>query len=79
MKRCFLLTALFQFSFLLVFPQDGFEKMMAEFEKMVNDPKSIYGKNKAVGKYYKIRGFKMYARYMARVNRFYSFMAIVVR
>ncbi len=60
MKRYFLLAALFQFSFLLVFPQDGFEKMMTEFEKMVNDPKSIYGKNKAVGKYYDIRGIKMY-------------------
>ena len=34
---------------------------MMEFEKMANDPNSIYGKNKAVGKYYNIRGFKMYA------------------
>jgi len=34
--------------------------MMVEFEKMVNDPKSIYGKNKAVGKYYDIRDIKMY-------------------
>jgi hypothetical protein len=30
------------------------------FEKMMNDPKNIYGKNKDVGKYYDIRGFKMY-------------------
>jgi pimeloyl-ACP methyl ester carboxylesterase len=26
----------------------------------MNDPKNIYGKNKVVGKYYDIRGFKMY-------------------
>jgi len=41
--------------------QSDFEKAMADFENKVNDPKSIYGKNKAVGKYYNIRGFKMYA------------------
>ena len=60
MKRNFLLTALLQFFYLLVFSQNDFEKMMVEFEKMVNDPKSVYGKNKAVGKYYNIRGIKMY-------------------
>ena len=48
-------------SFCLVsFAQDDFAKLQAEFEKMVKDPKNIYGKNKAVGKYYNIRGFKMY-------------------
>jgi pimeloyl-ACP methyl ester carboxylesterase len=31
-----------------------------EFEKKLNDPKVIYGRNKAVGKYYELRGFKMY-------------------
>ena len=41
--------------------QDEFAKVQAEFEKMMNDPKNIYGKNKAIGKYYNIRGFKMYA------------------
>ena len=41
--------------------QNDFEKLMANFEKMMKDPKNIYGKNKAVGKYYNIRGFKMYA------------------
>jgi len=60
MKRNFLLTALLQFFYFLVFSQNDFEKMMVEFEKMVNDPKSVYGKNKAVGKYYNIRGIKMY-------------------
>jgi len=31
-----------------------------EFQKKMADPKQIYGNNKAVGKYYSIRGFKMY-------------------
>ena len=52
-------------TFLLVvtaaFPQVDFEKAMKEFEKKTNDPGSVYGHNKAVGKYYNIRGFKMYA------------------
>jgi pimeloyl-ACP methyl ester carboxylesterase len=61
MKKYFVLTALTQFFCLLVFAQDGFEQSMIDFEKMANDPKSIYGQNKAVGKYYNIRGFKMYA------------------
>lgn len=42
------------------YSQDDFAKLQAEFEKMTSDPKNIYGKNKAVGKYYNIRGFKMY-------------------
>jgi len=41
--------------------QDDFEKIQAEFEKMTSDPKNMYGKNKEAGKYYDIRGFKMYA------------------
>lgn len=41
--------------------QDDFAKLQAAFEKMLADPKNIYGKNKAAGKYYDIRGFKMYA------------------
>jgi len=60
MKKCFVLFALLQFFCFLGFSQDDFEKMMVEFEKMANDPKSIYGKNKVVGKYYNIRGIKMY-------------------
>ncbi len=43
------------------FCQDDLAKIQAEFEKMMSDPKNIYGKNKTVGKYYNIRGFKMYA------------------
>ena len=60
MKRLIVLAVLLQFFFIPSFSQDDFAKMMSEFEKMVNDPKSIYGKNKAVGKYYDIRGIKMY-------------------
>ena len=35
-------------------------KISDDFQKLMNDPKSLYGKNKAAGKYYDIRGFKMY-------------------
>lgn len=61
MRKYFVLSALLQFFFLLAVAQDEIAKVQAEFEKMMNDPKNIYGKNKAVGKYYNIRGFKMYA------------------
>ena len=37
------------------------KKISETFQKMMNDPKVLYGHNKAVGKYYDIRGFKMYA------------------
>lgn len=40
---------------------DDFAKLQAEFEKLLNDPNNIYGKNNAAGKFYDIRGFKMYA------------------
>src|SRR5437016_6273961 len=36
------------------------KKLEEEFEKKMNDPSLPYGKNKAVGKYYDIRGFRMY-------------------
>src|ERR1043165_4804353 len=57
-KLLLLLSAIF--IVLLSFSQDDFAKIQAEFEKMMKDPKNLYGKNKAVGKYYNIRGFKMY-------------------
>ncbi len=61
MKKLFsLLIILLGFSS-AIFSQSEFEKVMMEYEKMMNDPKIIYGKNKAVGKFYDIRGFKMYA------------------
>ena len=59
MKKFFLVLSVHLFV-LVSFSQDEFAKVQAEFEKMMNDPKNIYGKNKAVGKYYNIRGFKMY-------------------
>ena len=37
------------------------KKISADFQKSMNDPKSLYGKNKLAGKYYNIRGLKMYA------------------
>jgi pimeloyl-ACP methyl ester carboxylesterase len=48
------------FIFLSVKAQDDFANLQAEFEKIMNEPKNVYGKNKAAGKYYDIRGFKMY-------------------
>ena len=59
-KLLILLTTFISISFLSV-AQDDFAKIQAEFEKMMNDPKNLYGKNKTAGKYYNIRGFKMYA------------------
>lgn len=58
-KLLLLLLVCTSFAF-VSFSQDEFAKLQAEFEKMMNDPKNVYGKNKAVGKYYNIRGFKMY-------------------
>lgn len=60
MKKLFslLVPVLFLYGFAL--SQDDFEKLQKEFEKMMNDPKNVYGKNKTTGKYYTIRGIKMY-------------------
>jgi pimeloyl-ACP methyl ester carboxylesterase len=42
------------------FTQDV-NQIMADYEKTLKDPKAVpYGHNKETGKYYKIRGFKMY-------------------
>ena len=35
-------------------------KISADFQKQMNDSNVLYGRNKAIGKYYNIRGFKMY-------------------
>ena len=37
------------------------KKIAEDFQKIMHDPKSPYGKNKLAGKYYAFRGFKMYA------------------
>lgn len=60
MRKYLAFIVLIQFFVLSAIAQDEIAKVQAEFEKMMNDPKNIYGKNKAVGKYYDIRGFKMY-------------------
>lgn len=36
------------------------KKIAEEFQKSMADPKTLYGKNKAAGKYYDIRGIRMY-------------------
>jgi pimeloyl-ACP methyl ester carboxylesterase len=41
--------------------QTDIEKIQQELEKMLKDPKNLYGKNKLTGKFYNIRGIKMYA------------------
>ena len=60
MKKLLAVLVTLQLIAVISFAQDDFAKLQAEFEKMMKDPKNIYGKNKAVGKYYSIRGFKMY-------------------
>ena len=44
-----------------VHAQDDMSKIRDEYEKMLRDPSIKYGKDKTAGKYYNIRGFKMYA------------------
>ncbi len=61
MRKLWFLLLPALFICIATFAQNDFEKLMVNFEKMMKDPKNIYGKNKAVGKYYNIRGFKMYA------------------
>jgi pimeloyl-ACP methyl ester carboxylesterase len=60
MKKYFAFIVFILLSAVICFAQGDFEKLQQEFEKMLNNPKNIYGKNKAAGKYYDIRGFKMY-------------------
>src|SRR5215469_5169918 len=36
------------------------EQIRSDFEKQLSDSTVLYGHNKSVGKYYDIRGFKMY-------------------
>ena len=60
MKKYFSLLLAIQFIIVTVFSQDV-KKISEDFQKQMSDPKSPYGHNKAAGKYYDIRGFKMYA------------------
>ena len=62
MKKLFAFTFLFQIISIVVIAQDDMEKLEKEFEKMMKSPNGVpYGNNKAAGKYYTLRGFKMYA------------------
>jgi len=61
MKKFICLVASWQCLLLAAFAQDDFAKLQADFEKMVNNPKNVYGKNKMNGRYYDVRGIKMYA------------------
>lgn len=55
------LFALFLSCSLYSFAQENAAAKIAEFEKNLHDPKATpYGNNPATGKYYDIRGFKMY-------------------
>lgn len=57
MKKIFFLTA-FSFCFFYLFAQD----VDAEFKKLTQNTSGIpYGNNKAIGKFYNLRGFSMYA------------------
>lgn len=60
MKKTLLLFVFAITALCPVFSQD-ISKISAEFKKQMSDPKVLYGHNKAAGKYYDIRGFKMYA------------------
>jgi pimeloyl-ACP methyl ester carboxylesterase len=59
MKKLLSLLPLFLFAATLN-AQDDIEKIKQDYEKLVSDPKILYGKDKTAGKYYNIRGFKMY-------------------
>ena len=59
MKKYILLLICSQLLISFCFSQD-IRKIADDFQKMMKDPKVLYGHNKAVGKYYDIRGFKMY-------------------
>lgn len=59
MKKYFL--SLCCFICLLRAESQDLRKIADNFQKNMNDPKSVYGKNKVTGKYYDIRGLKMYA------------------
>lgn len=59
MKKYLVAFFLSQLMAVLLFAQD-IKKISEDFQKSVNDPKTLYGHNKGAGKYYDIRGFKMY-------------------
>lgn len=61
MRKCIPIFFLSLFIPIFFWGQD-IKKIAEDFEKTMKDPKAFpYGHNKAAGKYYDIRGFKMYA------------------
>ena len=61
MKKLVVLLVLNFFFIVIVFAQLDAVHVAKEYEKALKNPKAIpYGHNKATGKYYDIRGFKMY-------------------
>ena len=60
MKKILLLLLPLLLLFVTLNAQDDMTKIREEYEKLLSDPAMKYGKNKEAGKYYNIRGFKMY-------------------
>ena len=60
MKKQLSLFIGFVFFSVVLSAQNDMDQVRQEYEQMMNDPKILYGKNTAVGKYYDIRGFRMY-------------------
>ncbi len=57
-----ILSILSLFISLISFAQDDMEKLAKEYDSLMKNTSGVpYGNNKATGKYYDIRGFKMYA------------------
>ncbi len=54
------ITALLSLFIITSASTQDIKKISDDFQKLMNDPKSPYGNNKVAGKYYDIRGFKMY-------------------
>ena len=62
MIKSIVFTIILSSAFSTNFAQDDMEKAMKEFEAMMKNTSGVpYGNNKATGKFYDIRGFKMYA------------------
>ncbi len=60
MRNILTLTAIFQFLNLIAAGQ-GMDKIRKDFEDKLRDTTVQYGHDKSRGKFYNIRGFKMYA------------------